>query len=1016
MRQIYLTWMFALICSLGFAQQRKVTGIVVEEQTNEPLIGVTVGVEGSTTGTITDVDGNFSINAPIGKTLSISYVGMITQKIKVTSGTTPLTIVMKKSDITLEEVVVVGYGVQKKANLTGAIAATSGEALQKYSSPNPSSTLQGILPGLQVTQASGRPGGEGISLQVRGLGSYGSNTDPLIIVDGIPGSMPTSENIENVTVLKDAASAAIYGSRAANGVILITTKRGKSGHTNLEYGVSYGLYSASKLPDVITNSADFMTLWNQAAIHSDSPGDQYSESDIAKYRNANGNSLYPNTNWMDLIFRDVWVANHALTITGGNDKTTYNLNFNYLSQPGIEKGTDYSRYTSRLNVETKLNKYIKAGVNASFGYGETKSPIENNASLFQLAFRQSPTYGPYLTDGSNRIVRNAFNSIEFKNAVNPFSSLDGSESKTTSINAQLNPYLKITFTDWLTWDINGSVSANWSKTKSFAERVKMYDWSTGNLSQTVDAGGFAGLNVNDGNSINPIFFTTLNFNKTFGDHQVSALGGMQIEYSKVENLSAFRKSYLSNLTQEIDAGGLDGIQNGGTTTEYSMVSYFGRANYSYKSKYLAEFNIRADGSSRFAKGHRWGFFPSGSIGWRPFQESFIPKIKFIDDAKIRASYGVLGNQGINNYPYQSVMGVGNRNFYSFDNTNIVNGISSTGLVNGLISWEKTNVFDVGIDLNLFNNQFLFTFDWFKKKTTGILRKQQVTYETGYPSASPYINNGEMQNTGFEFSAEYRGHVNKFQYSVNWNVQTYKNEVTSFGADEINPSPYSPTIIREGSPYNSFYIYEWDGIFQTQAEADASGQANKPKAGDLRIKDQDGNHIIDGNDKKIFDGVFPKFTSGLRLSASYANFDFSAFFYGSFGQKVYVYGDGLEPFYQGSVPTKDWLDAWTPENHSTTMPAVYNSQRYNSTWSQYPNSWFLQSNSYVRLKNVNVGYTFNLGKATNQIVKDVRVYFSGDNLLTFTGYKGLDPERTGGSGAFLTYPQTRSFTFGANIKF
>lgn len=1015
MRKIYATLLLAFICCVCFAQQ-KVSGIVVEDPGNEPLIGVAVAVKGTTLGTVTDMDGRFSIEVPVDKTLTFSYLGMTTQEVKVKSGMASLTIIMTKDVLNLEEVVVVGYGTVKKVNLTGAIASASGESLQKYSSPNPTSTLQGALPGLQVTQSSGRPGGEGIKLQVRGMGSYGSSTDPLIIVDGIPGGMPTSENIESVTVLKDAASAAIYGSRAANGVILITTKRGKAGQTSLEYNVSYGLYQASKLPDVITNSADFMTLWNQAAIHSDSPGEQYAQSDIDLYRNANGDPRYPNTNWMDLIFRNACVANHSLTITGGNDKTTYNLNFNYLDQPGIMKGTEFTRYSSRLNVETKINNYIKAGVNASFGYSDTRGVMEVYGDAFLMAFRQSPTYGAYLTDGSGRMVRNAFPAIEYKNGANPFVMIDGSSNKTIGLSAQLNPYLKVQFADWLTWDINASVSADWSKNKSFAEKVSMYTWGTGDLSQTVDAGGFAGLKVLDGNSISPIFFSTLNFNKQFGVHNIGALAGIQLEYSKGENLSAYRPTYLSNLTQEIDAGDLTGIQNSGTGWEYAMVSYFGRVNYSFMDKYLVEFNMRADGSSRFAKGHRWGSFPSGSLGWRPFQEAFIPKPKFVDDAKIRGSYGVLGNQGTNNYPYQNVMGVGDRNFYSYDNSTIVNGMSPVGLVNGNITWEETKVLDFGLDLNLFNNSFLFTFDWFKKNTTSILRKQQVTFETGYPSASPYVNSGAMQNVGYEISAEYRGVVNDFQYSINWNIQTYKNKVTSFGSDEINASPYTPTIIREGIPYNSFYIYEWDGIFQTQEEADASGQANKPKAGDLKIKDRDGNGVIDGDDKTVVDGVFPKFTTGLRLNAAYKNFDLSAFFYGSFGQKVYVYGDGFEPFYQGSVPTKDWMDAWTPENHSNTMPAVYNSQRYNSAWTMYPNTWFLQNNSYVRLKNLNLGYTVDLGKVTNQILKSIRVYFSGDNLLTFTKYKGLDPERAGGCGNYLTYPQTRSYSFGANIKF
>lgn len=996
-------------------QQQKVviTGTITDEN-GDPVVGATVVEKGNSNGVITDLNGQYRITVPINAKIAVSYIGYNNEERTVKNGGT-LNISMTSTSINLEDVVVVGYGSQRKVNLTGAIASTSGEALQKYSSPNSAGALQGILPGLQVTQSSGRPGGEGIKLQIRGMGSYGSNNDPLIIVDGIPGGMPTSENIETVTVLKDAASAAIYGSRAANGVILVTTKRGKAGKTSLEYSVNYGLYQASKLPDVITNSADFMTLWNRAAVHSNSPGEQYEQADIDKYRNANGDPRYPNTNWMDLLFRNACVANHSLTVTGGNEKTTYNLNFNYLSQPGVMVGTDFSRYTARLNVESHISSWLKAGINASFGYSDASGVNEVYGDVFSAAFRQSPTYGPYLLSDPSKMTRFAFPTIEYKNASNPYTMIDGSSNKTTGANFQLNPYLSVKFADWLTWDINASFSSGWSKNKSFSEKVDMYNWTNNDLVNTVDAGGFAGLKVSDSNHISPLFFSTLNFNKKFGNHYVGALIGMQMEYSKSESLSAYRPTYLSNLTQEIDAGDLVGIQNGGNASEYAMVSYFGRLNYSFKDKYLFEFNVRADGSSRFAKGNRWGYFPSGSIGWRPFEESFIPKIKFVDDFKIRGSYGVLGNQGTNNYPYENVIASGDRLFYSYDNKTILSGMAPVGLVNRNITWETTKVLDLGFDLSLFNNSLLLTFDWFKKNTTDILRKQQVTYESGYPKASPYVNSGSMRNTGFEVSAEYRGQVNDFQYSVNWNVQTYKNKVTSFGEDEVHADPYAPTIIREGEPYNSYFIYTWDGIFQTQEEADASGQANSPKAGDLKIKDMDRNGTIDGDDKTIVDGVFPKLTSGLRLSASYKNFDISAFFYGSFGTKVYVYGDGLEPFYQGSVPTKDWLNAWTPENHSTTMPAVYNSQRYNSTWTMYPNTWFLRNNSYVRLKNLNIGYTVDLKTVTKQVISSIRVYLSGDNLLTFTPYDGLDPER-GGYGNYLTYPQNRVFSIGASLKF
>lgn len=998
--------------------QKQVKGKVSNVK-GEPIPGANIHIKGSTEVVeTTDAEGNFSINVPDNTTiLVVSYLGMET--LEVTIGDAPLTIVLKETGQKLDDVVVVGYGKQKKVNLTGAIASVSGETLERRVSPNSAALLQGVLPGLQVIQGSGQPGGEGVQFLVRGMNSYGSSNDPLILVDGIPGGMPTADNIASVTLLKDAASAAIYGVRAANGVIIVTTKRGKAGTSSLIYSVNTAHYEATKTPDLITNSADFMQLWNQAAIHSNSePSDRYQQADIDKYRASNGNDpRYPNTNWMDLIFKDAIVTNHSLTATGGNEKTTYNLNFNYLSEPGVVAGHDFKRFTSRLNVETKISNVIKAGVNVSLGYSKTLTPA---GDLLLSAFTQSPTYGPFLPDGSGRLTKYAFSAIEFKNNRNPFVILGGGDVKATGMSAQLNPYLQFNFTDWLTLDINASVNSSYSKNKAFSSPQSTYDWTTGKMIEQAVYPGFTGqgLQVTDASTINPLVYSTLNFHKTFNKHSVGALIGLQHEYYKSDFLRAYRPDYTSDLVQEIDAGGLSGIQNGGSAAEYALSSYFGRVNYSYDNKYLLEVNLRADGSSRFAPGYRWGYFPSVSAGWRVLQEEFIPKVSWFNEFKLRASYGKLGNQGTNNYPYQSVLGTSG--LYSYDNTTINTGLAPLGLVNREISWEETKVLDFGVDLGFMQNKLLLTFDWYKKETDGILRPQQVTFETGFSTSAPIINEGSMANTGYELTIDYHNKIGEFNYGINWNIQHNKNEVTKFGAEQINASPYSPRIIKEGIPYNSYYMYTWDGIFQTQAEADASGQSNKPKAGDLKMKDISGpNGVpdgkIDGNDKTVIGGMFPDFSTGLTLTASYKNFDISAFFYGAYGQKSYVYGPGFEPFYQGSVPTKDWLNAWTPENHSTTMPAAYNSQRYNSTWSTYPNTWFLKDASYTRLKSLNIGYTMAEDIFKKGIIKSVRVYLAGENLFTITDYEGLDPERAMGGGNYLTYPQNRIYSMGAIIK-
>jgi len=992
----------------------------VRNAQGDPIPGVTIVEKGTKNFTQTNADGLFTLTVKDEASIIVlTSIGFASREVPAAAFARG-PVVLAAAEKRIDEVVVVGYAKQKKANLTGAIASVSGEALEKRVSPNSATLLQGVLPGLQAVQSSGQPGADGAQLLIRGMGSYGSSNDPLIIVDGIPGSMPTADNIASVTILKDAASASIYGVRAANGVILITTKQGRPGTATLTYHVNMANYQATKTPDLITNSADFMELWNRAAVHSNSEAtDRYQQSDIDKYRASNGaDPRYPNTDWMSLIFRNALVQSHALTVSGGTDKVTYNLNFNYLSQPGVAAGYNFDRFTSRMNVEAKVTNAIKAGVNVSIGYSKTKSPA---GDLLMAAFTQSPTYGPYLPDGSGRLTKYAFSAIEFKNNRNPFLILNGGDVRTIGLNMQLNPYVQVKFTEWLTWDVNASLSAGYGKTKAFNTPQSTYDWTTGNQIEKAVYASYTGqgLRVTDNNSINPIVYSTLNFHQNFGRHSIGAMAGTQVEYSKSENLMGYRPDYISNLTQEIDAGGLTGIQNGGTATEYALVSGFGRVNYGYANKYLLEGNLRADASSRFAPGYQWGYFPSVSAGWRILEESFIPKISWLSETKLRVSYGKLGNQGTNNYPYQSVLAP--TGLYSFDNATINTGLARSGLVNRQISWEETKVFNLGLDLGLLENRLMITGDWFKKNTTGILRRQQVTAETGFSQSSPYINGGEMTNTGFEISVDYQNTIGKLKYGINGNVQRYKNTVTKFGAEQIQASPYGPSIIREGIPYNSYYMYVWDGIFQTQAEADASGQSNSPKAGDLKIRDISGpdnkpDGKIDGYDKKVVPGVFPSFSAGLTITAAYRNFDFSAFFYGSYGQKAYVYGPGFEPFYQGSVPTKEWLNAWTPENKSTTLPAVYNSQRYNSTWSTYPNTWFLQDASFTRLKSLNIGYTLPEKLAGTIHLKSARFYLAGENLFTITKYKGLDPERALGAGNYLTYPQNRIYSAGAIVKF
>lgn len=997
---------FCFFSIILFGQQR-ITGQVATGDT--AIAGATVQVKGTQTATQTDEKGRFSINAASNATIMISSVGFGSEEVKVASRTF-INIQMKSIAQQMGEVVVIGYGTQRKENLTGAISTVSGKELNQRVVTDPASLLQGQLPGLQVIQGSGEPGNENVLLQVRGFGTFsGAGNAPLVIIDGIPGSLSVLDpnNIESVTVLKDAASAAIYGSRAANGVILVTTKKGHSGRVNLEYGVNVGIYKVTALPTLITNSVQYMQLYNEAAKNSGIP-QVYTQSMIDQYQNATDRQKFPNTNWLDYMFQTAVVTNHTLNISGGKEKTTFNVGLNYVDQPGVMRGFSFNKYNVQFNLQTQINKAIQFGTNVTVNYGVRNSVPQGSEDLFLSTLAQAPTYAPQLPDGSGRYTNTAYsNEAHNKNAV---AIAQSTTARTNFLQMQGSAFVRVDFTNYLHWESRGGLNSNYSKYKDFRPSVSVYDYHTYQQVGFLDVGP-VGLTITDNNYFNPVFYSTLNFNKEFGNHNITALGGYQEEYYKSENLSGNRPSFLSNNTQELNAGG-SGIQtNTGTASEWAIRSYFGRFNYSYKNKYLLEADIRGDGSSRFREGHNWGTFPSISAGWHLSKEKFIPKISFLNDVKIRGSYGVLGNQNIGNYPYQDILSLtGN---YPFDNT-LTTGVRPTRLVNPDVTWESTKVTDVGADLVLLKNKLRFTFDWFKKVTSDILRTQQIPASVGL--LGPTINGGTVQNNGFEFAIGYKNHIGQVQYGIDWNLQTYKNKLLSYGTRDIGGT----TLNEEGYPYGTFYLYEWIGIFQNQNEIDNSPkQPNNPKPGTLKYKDISGPNgkadgVINTYDRTYFDGAFPKLSSAITLSLSMKNFDFSTFIYGNYGRNIYVNGWGIQPFYQGSAPTTDWLNRWTPDHPTNTMPLIYVT-RYAPAIEALPSTYFLKDASFLRIKNINIGYTFNQPSLSKVGIQSLRVYFAGDNLLTFTKYPGLDPERAG-NGRYVQYPQNKIYSFGVRAKF
>ncbi len=1052
----------------SMTQQLKTVKGRVTDSSGSPIVGVTVVVKGTNVGTVTNSDGGYALsNVPGNATLLFSFVGMKTQEAAV-GNKTAINIVLADESVGIEEVVAVGYGTQKKVNLSGALSVVSEKELNNSKIGSVAAMLQGRLSGLSVVQSSGEPGKEDVSLIVRGRQSFGGNLSPLIIVDGIPVtdmSAINANSIESVTALKDATSSAIYGSRAAGGVILITTKQGKEGKEVVTYDGNVAVYAPTQMPDLITNSAEYMEMYNKAKQnrYGATVANQYSQDAINAYRNANGDPKYPNTNWIDILFSPAVVQNHTVGITGGGKNSTHNITMGFIDQPGTMKGFSYKKYTLQLNVTSHISDKVKVGVTTRAMYGERKgaggsvssgmgSSQRYSQNILEQAIDQAPTYGPKLDNGS--YVSKAFITIESPKT-NPLATIENTPVTEKTLRFEASAYLKIALTDWLTWENRGGFNINDERRHSFSSKVLMYYWD-GTLPPRAQAGSVGGdLGASDAfnRMINPVAYSTLNFQKEFGGHNISAMVGTQAEYTKTEYFSVRRQDFLTSEAQQIDAGVNNSNQfTSGNAQELALMSFFGRVNYNYKGKYLLEFDARADGSSRFAPGKRWGIFPSGSMAWRPFQESFMPQVPWLSDLKIRGSFGVLGNQSIgDNYLYQSVLtsstitgsAWSSAPLYAFDKTSPTQGFAASKLLDPSLSWETTYSTNLGIDISLFRNRLNFNLDWYYKKTVDILVPDaKLPYSSGFSTSVQAL--GSMRNKGLEATISFKDKIRDFNYGINLFVQGNRNMVLSYPS----PGPWGKTIYAPGLPYGSYFLNIFDGIRQQPEVVKlGSGTAYTLPAGTMIIRDIHGpssssNYGIgvggpDGivnrdGDREVVSGAYPKFESGLTLTASWKGFDISCFFYGVYGVKQYIEGAGWTPFDNGIAPPSTmWRDAWTPENHSEKLPMLafgnmgkgvwYNPLREDDDLAR--NTFSLVDGSYLRLKNLNVGYTFNLNKFG---VQNLRVYFSGDNLMTITNYPG-EPERqtgvyTDGTAArdynntFLRYPQNKVYSLGINLKF
>lgn len=1006
-----------LICCLSGATwaqtQSNVNGLITDSS-GEPLIGVSIQVKGTTHGTISDIDGKFMLLVKTGDILRISYVGYTPQEIKLT-GNQQLRIIMEEDTKRLEEVVVVGYGTQKKVNLTGSVSSITADELANKPVMSTAQALAGLAPGLSVLQTSGRPG-TGATVKIRGTGTFSNaGTDPLVLIDGLSGSIDDVDpnDIQSISFLKDAASASIYGNRAANGVILIETKKGVQGKTTISYSNSFGWQRPTELPDFLP-SWEYAEYYNMA-MHNMGRQDVYLPEQIQKFRDGSDPDNYPNVNHLKWLLESGsgFQHQHNISIQGGNATTSYNLSVGYRNQEGMTARTSNERMTALFSMKSEIAKGLTLNLNINAYNNKYNAPNGEPQSIDGMigyTVRQGPIYAGKKTDGS----------FGYQDNYSPEAWL-ASESFIQNINRNISA------SGQLKWDTPveglsfiGKAGVNYWTKYDKAYRADTYFDET----KTV---GPATLNVWTANNTYTTFEALATYEKEIKNHSFKLLAGTSVEQSANRGLEGYRNTFPNNYLYELGSGDKSTATNNSSLEEYALLSFFGRINYSFKDRYLLEANLRYDGSSRFADGHRWGLFPSVSAGWRVSEEDFWKNSSLsnvFDNLKLRASYGVLGNQNIGVYPYQQTYNLGHD--YPFGNpAALQSGAYMSVYNNPEITWEKTAITDIGLDFSLFNGAFSGTVDYFYKYTSDILAPVEVSSIMGRSVGQSNV--GAVSNKGIEVNLTYNGRIgNSFRFSIAPNFTWVKNAVEKLAngaTEEINNN----RIV--GQPIGIIYGYETDGLFVDQAEIDAAPEQlvgkSSLKPGYVKYKDISGpDGVPDGKvdaqyDRTVLGSTTPKFYYGLNLSASYKGFDFSALLQGLGGHKRLIGSYMAYAFYNGGQIQRWQADnCWTEANPDkwAEYPRL-ETLNMNNTNLQTSDYW-IRNASFLRLKNVQIGYTLPKVWTKKIGLENVRVYISGQNLCSFNSfYKGWDPENEIGTGDSPSYyPINSIYSFGFNLKF
>jgi TonB-linked SusC/RagA family outer membrane protein len=1009
---------------LAVAQDRSVSGTITDQLTNEPLVGASVLVKGTSKGTSTDSDGKFTLTVPAGsRQLEVSASGYVKQTVTITGSSIGIALMRDASE--LSEVQVVGYGTQKKSDLTGSISSIKGSEITQIATQRVDQALQGRAAGVLVLNTDGSPGGN-TTIRVRGMNSINGGNDALIVIDGLQGGNLNSLNpndIESIEILKDASATAIYGAQGANGVVLITTKLGKKGKPVIGYNYTFGLGQLRKKLDVM-NAADFARTVNAVQMTKNgsgaTPSPIFTDAEIAGYE-ANGG-----TDWQDVIYRNAPMQNHELSISGGTDNLKYLVSGGYLDQDGILVNSGYKRFSLRTNIKAEINDWASFGLNWAGTKENGNSPPFGSADIsflgnsVNVAPRWAPTEPVYDENGNYSVHRQGYGASD---TWNPLASAVEPAIDNNRVRNNLNAYLEFILLKGLTLKVTGGANVE-NVNNQIYHNLKTYEGKQNTGLGIVTENTF----VRYQNS------NILTYDRTFSKHHltVTAVGEQQFSRYKFSSIRASK--FTVDATGASDLGGAGQQVLSSDEQKRVLNSFLGRVNYVYNDKYLLTASYRADGSSVFGKNNKWGYFPSASVAWRASQEPFISNLNIFSDLKFRASWGITGNQAIS--PYQTLARVSSGGNYPYNGTDGTDlGFFVLNAPNPNLKWESTTQTDFGVDFGLFNGRLNVTVDYYKKTTDDLLMPRTLP---GYTGFSDIIDNvGSIENKGFEFAISGDPLVGKLRWNTGVNISTNKNKVLDLG--DIDRLGYKTTkggysvnnpfmYLVEGEPFGQIYGYGYEGVWGTDKGSEAARYGQLP--GDPHYTDLNDDGVIDTKDLKVIGNSFPDFIYGWTNRLSYGDFDLTFLIQGSKGNDLFNMGRiRLES--PGEGTSARLLDRWTPDHQDTDVPGFIEAKAREDanltstvkiSGDQRVSRW-VEDASYVRLKNITLGYNLPRSLTSRLHISNLRVFVSGTNLITITDYTGYDPETSAYNTNdaqigvdFANYPQSKFYNVGLNVSF